>query len=148
MNKYILANSNSPTRNILPESFIKSLVFQGFSEQSTPEAIVASGYVLLPELSAEPTDMEVTVAKKDDSGNWTLINIPTIEWDNLIKDTALAAILRRQRDTQLLASDWTQAYDAPASISERWAAYRQALRDLPQQPGFPNTVDWPKPPAT
>lgn len=146
MNKYILANSNSPTRNILPESTIKSFIFQGFSEESTPEAIVASGYILLPELPAEPTDTEVTVAKKDDSGAWTLINIPSIEWDNLIKDTRTAAIIRRQRNSLLTASDWTQAYDIPASISEPWATYRQALRDIPQQPGFPNFITWPTQP--
>lgn len=43
----------------------------------------------------------------------------------------------------LEASDWTQVADAPVD-KEVWATYRQALRDVPKQPGFPETVDWPR----
>ncbi|HHA2702345.1 TPA: tail fiber assembly protein [Stenotrophomonas maltophilia] len=52
---------------------------------------------------------------------------------------------RRQR---LRATDWTQTADAPLTAQEKVAyqAYRQALRDLPSLPGFPN-VAWPVPPA-
>ncbi|WP_412841983.1 phage tail assembly chaperone, partial [Cereibacter johrii] len=28
-----------------------------------------------------------------------------------------------------------------------WTAYRQALRDVPEQPGFPAEIAWPEPPA-
>lgn len=31
-------------------------------------------------------------------------------------------------------------------LSGSWAAYRKALRDLPEQPGFPYDVEFPKPP--
>lgn len=43
--------------------------------------------------------------------------------------------LRARRDQLLRESDWTQMPDAPLTPEERaeWAAYRQALRDLPQQ---------------
>lgn len=43
--------------------------------------------------------------------------------------------LRAERDRLLRDSDWTQLPDAPLTADERaqWAAYRQALRDLPQQ---------------
>ena len=34
------------------------------------------------------------------------------------------------------------------ALSSEWAAYRQALRDIPEQPGFPYAVSWPAPPAT
>ncbi|MBO3002224.1 phage tail assembly chaperone [Stenotrophomonas maltophilia] len=52
---------------------------------------------------------------------------------------------RRQR---LRATDWTQMADSPLTAQEKVAyqAYRQALRDLPSLPGFPN-VAWPVPPA-
>jgi hypothetical protein len=30
---------------------------------------------------------------------------------------------------------------------EEWAVYRQALRDIPEQPGFPWEVEWPVPPS-
>jgi len=46
----------------------------------------------------------------------------------------------------LKESDWTQVADAPVDQSA-WADYRQALRDVPQQEGFPQEVVWPNPPA-
>jgi hypothetical protein len=48
-----------------------------------------------------------------------------------------AAQVRAARDRALSASDWTQVADAPVD-QQAWAAYRQALRDLPSQVGFPD----------
>lgn len=55
-----------------------------------------------------------------------------------------AAQMRSQRDAALKASDWTQVLDAPVDQAA-WAAYRQALRDLPDAVGFPD-VDFPQSP--
>lgn len=55
----------------------------------------------------------------------------------------IADDIRSQRNTLLSESDWTQAKDIPDSISTPWATYRQALRDIPQQAGFPETAVWP-----
>jgi hypothetical protein len=49
---------------------------------------------------------------------------------------------RAQRDGLLSASDWTQVDDAPVD-KLAWATYRQALRDIPLQAGFPAIIDWP-----
>jgi len=49
---------------------------------------------------------------------------------------------RAQRNRLLVESDWTQVLDAPVN-HETWAEYRQALRDLPQQAGFPTEITWP-----
>jgi hypothetical protein len=57
-----------------------------------------------------------------------------------------AAQLRRQRDIALMNSDWTQVLDAPVDRTA-WAAYRQALRNLPQDPNFPN-VELPATPGS
>lgn len=52
----------------------------------------------------------------------------------------------RSRRNQLLAEcDWTQLSDAPVD-SLAWANYRQALRDISTQPGFPWSVNWPTQP--
>ncbi|KVE34453.1 tail fiber assembly protein [Burkholderia sp. BDU5] len=53
---------------------------------------------------------------------------------------------RQRRNALLMSTDWTQALDLPADIRERWAAYRQVLRDLPEQPGWPSDVQWPAEP--
>ena len=56
----------------------------------------------------------------------------------------LAAQIRSQRDALLAKSDWTQAEDSPLSSceKEKWRQYRQFLRDIPTQKGFPENVVW------
>ena len=58
---------------------------------------------------------------------------------------AKAAQVRAARDAALTASDWTQVADAPVDQAA-WSTYRQALRDVPQQAGFPDDVAWPDKP--
>jgi hypothetical protein len=57
-----------------------------------------------------------------------------------------AEAIRAERDALLAATDWTQLPDVPEDIREAYAAYRQALRDVPQQAGFPDAVLWPPKP--
>ena len=92
----------------------------------------------------------------------------------LVKDEELAAALARMiRDKLLVESDGMLAFDrwginVPEEVSmttilpafkaladglkqllrSDWAAYRQALRDLPQQEGFPFVINWPEAPDT
>jgi hypothetical protein len=53
--------------------------------------------------------------------------------------------VRLERDSLLLSSDWTQVADAPVD-KIAWSTYRQALRDIPSQAGFPNEITWPTEP--
>jgi hypothetical protein len=56
---------------------------------------------------------------------------------------------RRQRNSMLRTSDWTQLADSPIDETQRaaWAVYRQALRDITAQAGFPEHINWPTPPT-
>lgn len=56
-----------------------------------------------------------------------------------------AAQVRSQRNRLLAECDWTQIADATVDKAA-WATYRQALRDMSAQPGFPGTVKWPHDP--
>ena len=56
-----------------------------------------------------------------------------------------AARQREKRNSELKLSDWTQLSDAPVDQSA-WATYRQSLRDVPSQAGFPDNVTWPTKP--
>jgi hypothetical protein len=73
------------------------------------------------------------------------------EWDAMEAEWAagandrVAAEIRTERDAKLTASDWTQVVDAPVDQAA-WATYRQALRDIPEQAGFPNNIKWPTEP--
>lgn len=62
-----------------------------------------------------------------------------------MKDAEQAKAIRTQRGEKLKDSDWTQVADAPVDKSA-WATYRQALRDISSQAGFPWTVQWPEMP--
>lgn len=60
-------------------------------------------------------------------------------------DEQQAASIRAERSRRLAESDWTQVEDAPVDKAA-WATYRQALRDVPAQSGFPWEVTWPTQP--
>lgn len=73
------------------------------------------------------------------------VPIPQEELDE--REVALAwDALRGRRDRRLAACDWTQVPDAPVDHAA-WAAYRQALRDLPANTTDPRNPAWPIPPA-
>lgn len=57
--------------------------------------------------------------------------------------------VRAARNSLLTLCDWTQLPDAPLTDGEKqeWAEYRQALRDVPEQTGFPENVIWPSTPS-
>ena len=57
--------------------------------------------------------------------------------------------LRAQRNSLLVASDYTQLQDAHLSAEKKsaWADYRQALRDLPENATDPTNVTWPVSPS-
>ena len=52
-------------------------------------------------------------------------------------------LIRSQRDSLLQQSDVFALHDR---ITDAWTTYRQALRDLPSQSGFPASVTWPTKP--
>ena len=62
-----------------------------------------------------------------------------------MKDAEQATNVRRTRTEKLKDSDWTQIADSTADKAA-WATYRQALRDVTAQAGFPWTIDWPEQP--
>lgn len=79
---------------------------------------------------------------------------PTMDhvWDSVAKEWRVDESSMRSsagfHRSQLLAqSDWTQLPDVPIATKEAWATYRQALRDITEQPGFPLDIVWPTPPA-
>ena len=72
------------------------------------------------------------------------------EWDAMEAEYAAgaddraAAEVRKERDEKLAATDWRASSDL--TLSTEWATYRQSLRDITSQPGFPGTITWPTEP--
>lgn len=66
--------------------------------------------------------------------------------DDSLPDFVAWDILRKERNSHLGATDWTQMPDAPADGKAAWATYRQALRDLPANTPDPSNPTWPTSP--
>lgn len=64
------------------------------------------------------------------------------------QDNAKAAEVRADRDVRLAETDWIviKSLENGSPIPAEWATYRQALRDVPEQIGFPWNVIWPEKP--
>ena len=62
-------------------------------------------------------------------------------------DDEQAKSVRQSRNQKLAETDWTQGKDIADEVSTAWATYRQALRDIPAQSGFPWTVVYPTQPT-
>ena len=60
-------------------------------------------------------------------------------------DAEAAESVRADRDARLAKTDWMGMSDV--TMSADWATYRQGLRDVPAQSGFPHTITWPSEPG-
>ena len=68
------------------------------------------------------------------------------DWPDFQADpvAASATQVRAQREKLLAASDSMALADR---ITDEWRTYRQSLRDVPAQSGFPTNVTWPTEPS-
>ena len=90
-----------------------------------------------------PADSPDNVAPKDVFVRGIAIYLTDVEYD-----TVLAASARQKRDRLIATTDYLVTPDYPIS-DDRLAKvkiYRQALRDIPEQSGFPRTITWPEKP--
>ena len=80
-------------------------------------------------------------------GKWVMTWVVTPATPEQIAErtSAKESEVRQQRNALLSACDWTQLPDAPVPAAP-WAAYRQELRDVTAQAGFPWQVVWPEEP--
>ena len=64
------------------------------------------------------------------------------------KNEEAATAVRAERDKLIASCDWMaiKAFEGGTAVSTEWATYRQALRDVSAQAGFPNDITWPEKP--
>ena len=83
--------------------------------------------------------------KENEDGTKTTVTRAEQEAEYLAKKVAeKEASVRAERDKKLAETDWMALSDV--TMSEGWAVYRQALRDITGQDGFPDEVTWPTKP--
>lgn len=119
-------------------------------DRTTDEVLEALGAdVVFEGPQAQPTRYQIAyrdgVEQMD--GKWyTKYSVADLDAEGIAaKDAEQAKSVREQRNQKLKDSDWTQVADAPVDQAA-WATYRQALRDIPSQQGFPWDVQWPTQP--
>ena len=122
----------------------------GFPVQLTEEIINDfGGDVVFEGPQAQPTRYQVAFADgvEEIDGKWyTKHSVADMAAEAIaFTDAEQAKSVRQSRTEKLKDSDWTQVADAPVDQAA-WAAYRQALRDITSQEGFPWTVEWPEQP--
>lgn len=66
------------------------------------------------------------------------------------KDLEKSKAIREDRNKRLAECDWTQLTDSPLDADAKlaWQLYRETLRMVPEQPGFPWNVQWPPVPGS
>jgi len=116
----------------------------------TQEVAEALGVdVVLEGPQASPTRYQVAYrdgVEQIDGVWYTKYSVSDMDADAIAaKDAEQAKSVREQRTAKLAETDWTQLTDAPIN-SALWGTYRQALRDVPTQAGFPWEVIWPTQP--
>jgi len=121
-----------------------------FPPQLTAELLDSMGAdVVFEGPQAQPTRYQTAFRNgvEQVNGKW-YTKYSVAEMDQETKDALdakQAALIRSERTQKLAESDWTQVADAPVN-KETWAVYRQSLRDVTTQTGFPWEVIWPAKP--
>jgi|GEM_PF-899584 len=100
----------------------------------------ATGKSVRLSLGEEPDESMTDIKPPDPMAVWS-------ETGWIVPDEVLTERVRLERDRLLSESDYIMMADYPLSDKTDWKTYRQALRDLPLQPGFPQEVSWPGKPA-
>lgn len=129
------------------------MLFPGatFPAMLTPELVEPFGYGLY-DFSSQPTPNKhekVVEATPIKNGlgvwiqSWGIVAMNDEEKTQADKEKAL--LVREDRNWRLAQCDWTQLIDSPVDHFV-WFSYRQALRDIPSQSGFPWTIEWPEQP--
>lgn len=112
-------------------------LYDGEREDIPADAVVVTDDEFAQAMSAPSQGMQVGTI----DGRPVVVEAPPLTPDQL------AEAARIHRDSLLRESDWTQLPDVEKETRLRWVPYRQALRDIPQQEGFPAGIEWPPQPG-
>jgi len=121
-----------------------------FPRSLSPEALAEWG--VYPVTLTELPQIEATQTAERESTPVLVNGAWLLNW--IVRDKTqeeldiISSEVRQERNQKLADCDWTQLVDAPLTDEQKtgWSAYRQALRDLTTQAGFPVNITWPTKP--
>ena len=125
----------------LSEELVNSLGFEIYIREEKPE--------FDPRVQELIEGMPIPLEKGVWKSNWIIKELFSFEEKQKVLFNYESLLIRQQRNDLLIKSDWTQTTDWVPSFNfpkEKWAGYRQQLRDITKQESFPFNVVWPKEP--
>ena len=155
MTMFIKLENGQPVGNAVVQENLQYLFPEfNFNRVLTPELVLPLGYGIyeftqIPEPPKYKKILEGTPNLNENGiyyQNWLIVDMNDSE--RLVADEIQARKVRGDRDVRLRMSDWTQLPDSPLSEEQRqeYVVYRQLLREITAQPGFPWDIIWPSAP--
>lgn len=125
-----------------------------FPSQWSPELVEELGLDPVFESPTPSTTIYQTAYKdgveQDAKGRWLWKwSISEMDADGkAVKDAEQAKAVRDRRNRLIAECDWLviKAAETGVPLAADWGAYRQSLRDIPSQAGFPYNITWPEKP--
>ena len=138
------------TGQVMYESEFRSLHSNSSLPPLTKEVLNDLGAdVVFEGAQAQPTIYQIAYRNgvEQVGDKWfTKYSVSDLDADGIaLKDAEQAKSVREQRNRLIAECDWTQVEDSPVDKAA-WAVYRQELRDLTLQAGFPFDVTYPTKP--
>jgi hypothetical protein len=125
-----------------------------FPKRPTEELLKSWGMEVVAKVDRPNVDPTKNVTEKPPvliNGAWTQVWVISEASDAELsqRNDEAAARVREQRSRLLAESDWVVVFhtEKGTNIPLEWEMYRQQLRDITTQDGFPHSVVWPSPPA-
>jgi hypothetical protein len=147
---YTKIENNQATTNVRT---LEYFVNQGDidSIDATAEELTAANIVPVTLFTGQfPVDgyqYAIEIQQQED-GSWAQVmmqvEIPEAQYINNV--AVQAQVVKADRDRMIASTDWvvTKSAEEGIPVSQAWKDYRQALRDIPIQSGFPFNVQWPQ----
>jgi hypothetical protein len=140
---YTIRDFNANTGTMVVE-------FDGFPPRGYNAPHDGTSYLSGDALEAEIQKMYPTFEVNQKQIISRLTNLENIQaLVNPYPQPSAADVARNRRSALLYSCDWTQSPDSPLTTEQKtaWATYRQQLRDITSQSGFPDTINWPTAPV-
>jgi len=135
-----------------PASMLVYFVALGIIESAdaTEEELAAVNIVPVPmfggQIPQDGNEYGVEIKQQTD-GSWAHELVQkTISEQQFANNVAVQTqAVKADRDRMIASTDWivTKSLEAGTPIPQSWSTYRQALRDIPLQAGFPFNIIWP-----
>jgi hypothetical protein len=137
---YGISNLRKDNRNV---SFPKNVTDEIFAQYG----VVRVFFSTQPEITYAQNIQEGIPVFDGERWNQTWIVVNFSEEELAYRSLQKAEEIRAARNEELLKTDWTMLSDAPIENLQIWINYRQALRDVTKQIGFPWDVVFPEKPT-